>query len=221
MGRGCALLIEVRALLASWIADLPLGIRESIPLSAYFSVLFKATAEEFSKDTTTSSPILQYMALSRVGEYYMMATTDPQIIGKSHAIQKLVVDGYKSTLGPKHHFTLTATFKYATSINFSNTMEDMEEAGKTFHELVEVQREMLGEDSHHCYDLMQAEALVLFCQKLVRGFVQASTRIHSGLQTNAEDSNWQTTPYWISIPWVGVGDEQAVHGGDGTIRQDS
>ena len=130
--------LEVRALIQSWLARLPSGFSQSALAESYFSAPYESVHQQYESSGEYDKN-LPFLCLFRLGEYANLGESPD----KSYRIYRLLAHGLEDRLGAEHPMTMKATYHLARELL---TQGDIAKGEHLLSINIEMQYRLLGPD---------------------------------------------------------------------------
>ncbi|KAK3385126.1 hypothetical protein B0H63DRAFT_449209 [Podospora didyma] len=190
---------DVWRALRTWTASLPKDKQALICLDDYFVGPYLALSEAY-RDAEAEDKVLQWLALMRVGRYYV----DKGETEKAMPIRREVKDGLIAVLGTSHPLTLRARTDYGLSQTFEGNYQ---EAYDEFKAIVEIEENSYGETSKELYRTLMAMGETELYLLLFHDSVSTQEKAALGfLKFYSQDSKqYLSARMWLCYPLIELG----------------
>jgi tetratricopeptide (TPR) repeat protein len=150
--------VQIRTLLQGWLDTIPPDRQRKIPIESFFVKPHEQLKDEFNDKA--GDRILPYLPLVRLGQYFNVGGRNNQDHWRAYRYKMVVAAGFEDVLGHRHPLTLRARTEVYKEYFYQKRFDEAEH-GLT--EIVEAQREVIGEDDIDYYFTLQLLGSVQLC----------------------------------------------------------
>lgn len=186
-------IVEVRALLLSWLALLPPASKELVLQHTYFQAPYKAIRNGLDSTKYKEHQILPLLCAFRLGEYSNIAGSLP---GATIDLYRSLVEDLNIRFGPEHLLTMKATHLLAVELL---TDADKLEAEALLSTNKDLQRRIIGESGLEYLQSLEYAGLVAFYLTRFDESIRYQEEAHAGLFSLFGSSNKEvllSKMYW-------------------------
>jgi len=150
--------VQIRTLLQGWLDTFPPERQPKIPIESFFVKPHEQLKDEF--DDKAGDKILPYLPLIRLGQYFNVGGRNNQEHRRAYQYKMVVAEGFEDVLGYRHPLTLRARTEVFKEYFYQKRFDEAEHG---LAEIVEAQREVIGEDDIDFYFTLQLLGSVQLC----------------------------------------------------------
>jgi tetratricopeptide (TPR) repeat protein len=150
--------VQIRTMLQSWLDTIPPDRQREIPIESFFVKPHEQLRDEFNDKA--GDRVLPYLPLVRLGQYFNVGGRNNQDHQRAYQYKVAVAAGFEDVLGYRHPLTLRARTEVYKEYFYQKRFGEAEH-GLT--EIVEAQREVIGEDDIDYYFTLQLLGSVQLC----------------------------------------------------------
>jgi tetratricopeptide (TPR) repeat protein len=150
--------VQIRTLLQEWLDTFPPERRPKIPMESFFVKPHEQLKDEFNDKA--GDKILPYLPLIRLGQYFNVGGRNNKEHRRAYQYKMAVAEGFEDVLGYRHPLTLRARTEVFKEYFYQKRFGEAEHG---LAEIVEAQREVIGEDDIDFYFTLQLLGSVQLC----------------------------------------------------------